>query len=609
MAGEAKITKKIIDETASILKAVPEDKIDDIAAKLGVDTELVSSSIKNPKSKQAKEFFTTSLKKVGESLEGMQKFVDQALGRGKEEAVELATKRDIGIGGQPPAVGEAFKTEVTAPLAAGKGKGFTSTPSTGERGGPLVPVAQPGRLGSVASKLQASEAPLSTETALVPVGPRMERPTMSAQEMAEATGKAQSGPAGRGVVQVTPESKTRIAEAGRTEAERAADFQLSMKGLPSERVVELGAKAAKAAVGGAAVGAGGLGLGLVGRMLFDKGFSGDEAAPPVVQAAGVEDVPDVKTVVNTIPETAMPAEQKQALEKQVDDFTAAVQSFERRMAAEGKEARDEKKLKEGRLEFMRALETIMHGMVSALGANAMLNRGSPFALDFSKGPQTDWASEFDRLQKSYDSQMAEIRSRYGLAMKEKQEQRAAAQAASREARAERELQLKEREIGIKEQKEKEQQAAKQAAALTKLSAADQKTYKENLSFYGDLRKAIAEKKPGPAQDAATKLGADEVTLKNLEAAMGQGLISKALNLVGLSKEPDTEQILQGLRPQKPGQAEAEAAPEVQLPSALVDPNGTEVKRPQGMTDAQWKATVDTIEATWAKQNKKINKRY
>lgn len=522
MAGEAKITKKIIDETADILKAVPEDKIDDVAAKLGVDAELVTESLKNPKSSKAKEFFTTSLEKVGKSLQGMQDFVDQAMGRAKEEAIELGTKRDIGLGGKPPAVQSEFKTE-----GLGKERGYTTQTPIGE---PLVPVSQPGRLQTVASKLGKAEA---VDVDFDPV-----------------TGAPMSVVGKKEPLALPARGKTSMPSGRESLAEGMEEVALpkiptGVEGLPSAKKV--GAAAA------------GLGLGTAGAVLFGKGFSGDETAPPVVKEAGVEDAADVKTVVGTIPETAMPAEQKQTLEKQVDDFTAAVKSFEQRMAAEQDSAKKEKDLKEGRLEFMRALETIMHGVVSALGANAMLNRGSPFAIDFSKGPQTDWASEFDRLQKNYDSQLNGIRSRYGLAIKEKAEQRAEAQAAARESRVERELQLKEREIGIKEQKEKEQQAAKQATALTKLSAADQKTYKENLSFYGDLRKAIAEKKPGPAQDAATKLGADEATLKNLEAAMSQGLISKALSLVGLSKEPDTEQILQGLRPQKPGQAEAAPA--------------------------------------------------
>lgn len=500
----------------------------------------------------------------------------------------------------PPSVLPEYKTEVTGPLAAGKGKGFTSMPSTGERGGPLAPVTQPGRLDSVASKLQASEvaydpvtkAPMSSETALVPFGSRSERPVMSPAEIAEAAKQAKPGVAGRGVSEVTPESKTRIAEAGRTEAERAADFELRMQGLPSERAVELGAKAAKAgkyAVGGAAAGAGGLGLGLVGKMLFDKGFSGDETAPPVVKEAGVEDAADVKTVVGTIPETAMPAEQKQAVEKQVDEFTEAIQSFERRMAAEGKEARDEKKLKEGRLEFMRALETIMHGMVSALGANAMLNRGSPFALDFSKGPQTDWASEFDRLQKSYDSQMAEIRSRYGLAMKEKQEQRAAAQAASREAREEKRLELQERALeqrGAAAQEKQAQRAAGQAEkAAEKQLALREKAFAELSGSIAALKEKSTPISAKQVTANATRLGIPPEEIKLLiDKTTGKGFFNFA----------DENKVAEILEKYRPGQAAAEAAPAAEGLVDMIAPDGRKLKVPA--------SKVQELEARGAKRS-------
>ena len=290
-------------------------------------------------------------------------------------------------------------------------------------------------------------------------------------------------------------------------------------------------------------------------MIFDKGFSGDEAAPPVVKEAGVEDAQDVKTVVDTIPEAAITPEQKEALNKQVDNFTEAVQSFERRMAAEQDAAKKEKVLKEGRLEFMRALETIMHGMVSALGANAMLNRGSPFAIDFSKGPQTDWASEFDRLQKNYDSQLNGIRSRYGLALKEQEAKAAEARAQQREVRAEKELALKEKAL---EQRGQAQQAAQTQKAAGQAEKAAEKQLALKEKAFAELSGSIAALKekstPISAKQVtanATRLGIPPEEIKLLiDKTTGKGFFNFA----------DENKVADILEKYRPGQAATEAAP-------------------------------------------------
>jgi len=570
MAGEAKITKKVIDEVSEAFSNLDEKELARVADLVGQDFDFVKQVQNKPSSNQSREFIKSLIEKTKggaktakEMIDGAQSLFDQVMGRAPRADEDLTaigkTAAQKTGGDRPPGfepseakfVGEGGRRRIPKPMNFILGR-----LSVGEPGGPLVPVAQPGRLQTVADKLQAevvydpiTKAPMSSETALVPIGPRFDRRVASPSEIAEAASKAKPGAAGRGVSEVTPESKTNIAKAGRTEAERAADFNLDIKGLPSERAVEAGAKALKAGkytLGGTA----GLGLGLAGKMLFDKGFSGEENAPPVVKESGVEDTEDVKTVVATIPEGSIAPEQKAAIEGNIESLGSAMRAFEEKtLRQELDEARKEQLLKEGRLEFMRALETIMHGVVSALGANAMLNRNSPFAIDFSQGPKTDWASEFDRLQKSYDSQRKSIEKRYELALEEKKAQKAEARAARGEAREERKLTLQEQKIKQDSERRREE-------ALLKLSTADQETYKDNLRHYGNLRRAIADKKLGPAESAAAQLGASPETLTSLKEALNQGLWDKALTMLGLSSEPTVEEVLQGLRPKKP----AEAAP-------------------------------------------------
>lgn len=488
MAGEAKITKKVIDEAASILQAVPEDKLDDVAARLGVDADLVKESLKNPKSKQAKEFFSSSLQKVGEGLQGMQKFVDQALGRAAPEVAEA-------------------KPRLALPPASEQG---------------LVPVAQPGRLQTVASKLGKTDA--------IDV------------DFDAVTGAPMSVVGKREPLALPAKGKTTM-PSGRESMEEAALPQVptGVEGL---------GKLKKAAAAGTA----GLGLGLAGKILFDKGFSGEETAPPVVKESGVEDTEDVKTVVATIPEGAITPEQKTILEQKSEDLASAIKSFEQRMAAEQDSATKQRDLKEGRLEFMRALETIMHGVVSALGANAMLNRNSPFAIDFSQGPKTDWASEFDRLQKSYDSQMSGIRSRYKLALEEKKAEAAEARAAQRDVREEKRLELQERALeqrGQAAQAAQGQRAARQAEeAGAKQLAAKEKAFAELSGSIAALKEKSTPISAKQVTANATKLGIPPEDIKLLiSKTTGKGLFNFA----------DEEQVANILEKYRPGQA-AEAAP-------------------------------------------------
>ena len=539
MADQVKITKKVLDEAASILQAVPEDKLDDVASKLGVDSDLVKESLKNPKSKQAKEFFTTSLKKVGENLEGMQKFVDQALGRGKPEAIELGTKREIGVGGQPPAVEKKFKIDYSGRPTPGTGKGFTSRPAPEAIGGPLVPVTQQSttsRLEDIAARLQnqttdpVTKAPMSTETALVPSGPRIDLPAISAEEVtATATAaatKAKPRKSGQGIKEGYLRGRQpSLQEEISGQMEQLPEYNLGIG--PSKRTM------AKAGLGVAGAGAAAAGY----RLFGDKPLSQQPDAPSTLKAGDVKDTQELVDLADKAAPTLPPEQAQKAKEnaekiKTIQDLLADVEK--------------RKQQKVDRIELMQAIETMAHGLVTAIGAGVMLNRGSPFAVDFSKGPKVDWASQLDRLQKDFDTQTNALIKKYGIEedMKAKQE----------------ELALKKRGLDIEEQKVAQQVTKQQAEAVAKLTTEQQKQYKDNLKSFAALKEAVQNKKPGDVQQYATILGADDATTAKLTEAMNQGMWDKILTTLGISEQPTTEQILQGLRPQKPAAPAAAPAP-------------------------------------------------
>ena len=479
MAGEAKVTKKIIDEAADILKTVPENKLDEVASKLGVDTDFVKQSIKNPKTKQAKEFFTTSLKKVGESLEGMQKFVDQTLGRAKEEAVELGTKRDLSMGGQPAAVGEKFKVDFTGRPTPGTGKGFTSTPGVDDRGGPLVPIKPPEEIPVitpevVSPRMQNVSQKLLTpgvqdaervSTGLVPGG--QARPVeVSQEELAGLASKAKPGTPGQGVTERMPRNRPSLSD----------EFNASMgldevTGAPMSKVPKKAAGLGAAAAAGAAA-------------LASAGFSKVANAPVVVKEAAVDKVDDVAPLLEKAKKNVEPDKQA-ALLQQAQQVTQVAKSIEELF----KEVRDENRDKQARIELMKVTETIMHGLVTAIGANALLNRNSPFAVDFSQGPKTDWNAQFDRLQKQFDTQIGFLTEKYKI---EEAGKRAVARETQRQAERKEDLAFKEKELAAKQQgqatsaaeaqeKKKETAIASATGIIEKISALDKEKDSQQLA--------------------------------------------------------------------------------------------------------------------------------
>lgn len=304
--------------------------------------------------------------------------------------------------------------------------------------------------------------------------------------------------------------------------------------------------------------------GLTGMKLFgDKPLSQQPDAPSTLQAGDVKDTQDLVDLANKAAPTLPPEQAQKTKEnaekiKTIEDLLADVEK--------------RKQQKVDRIELMQAIETMAHGLVTAIGAGVMLNRGSPFAVDFSKGPKVDWASQLDRLQKDFDTQTNALIKKYGIEedMKAKQE----------------ELALKKRGLDIEEKKVAQQVTKQQAEAMAKLTTEQQKQYKDNLKSFAALKEAVQNKKPGDVQQYATILGANEATTAKLTEAMNQGMWDKILTMLGISEQPTTEQILQGLRPQKP--AAPAAAP------AAVTVGGKTYTRPKGMSDADWAEYVKEV---------------
>jgi hypothetical protein len=213
----------------------------------------------------------------------------------------------------------------------------------------------------------------------------------------------------------------------------------------------------------------GLGLGVVG---LASGFSNEANAPAVIKEAGVDKIDDVKGLADKAEaQGAVTPEQKAVFVQQAEKVAKVEKSL-------GEILREEYKQDKARIELLRLTETIMNGLVTAIGANALLNKGSPYAVDFSKGPKTDWAGEFDRLQKDFKTQMDALNEKYKLEAAEKRE---AGRAATQKSQFEQSQDLKRQAIGLKtkaadtakaEQKElkSENLQAKLAGTLEKINA-------------------------------------------------------------------------------------------------------------------------------------------
>jgi hypothetical protein len=470
-------------DIAKILEAIPENKLVDAASELNVTSKQLSGFIKKPTNKVFEKIAET----LGEGVEGagklkdkLQSVVDKFLKREPTELEKIGEKFAAG-GGTPPPVSPGAAKEVIVP------PGPTEFQMPGQPGGPLATMEQPGqmtpsRLGGLGQKLE-EKAPLQ----LGPAGRRD-------QTLRSSLGDEFNASMGIGMDEIT--------------------------GAPMSKVPKKAAGLGAVTAAGAAV-------------LASAGFSKEANAPAVVKEAALDKVEDIAPLVQKAVQATEPDKQAVLLE-QAQQLQVAAQSIEDKLTSAYEK-------KQARVELMKLTETVMSGLVTAIGANALLNRNSPFAVDFSQGPKTDWNAQFDRLQKDYTAQMGLITQKYKI---EAAEKRAQAAEAGREARFQQEMQFKREELGAKEQ-------AQQTAEISKLNAVEQKQYKENLMHFGDLRRAITDKKPGAAEDAAIRLRADEPTIQKLKEAMNQGLWDKVLTTLNLSEKPTTEQILQGLRPTAP----------------------------------------------------------
>jgi hypothetical protein len=589
MADEFKVTKKVINAISENFSKLTDAEAASVGNKIGIDEDFVKQVRANPKSKQATEFFKNVIEKTkpaakqaGDLVNAAQALFDQAAGRpikvkSKEELIGEAVAAKNGKTPPPPAVAPEFRTE-----SLGKQRDYTLQSPIG---GPLVP-AQSSRLQGISNKLSdvdpVTQAPMSTETALVPVGPRVEGTGVTPEQIADAADKAKPGKPGQGIKEGYIPGREPSLQEEQPGMEQLPQYNLGIG--PSKRTVT------RAGLGVAGVGAG---AAVARYTLFgDKPLAQQADAGQATQATEAKDVQEVVDLADKAapvlpPELAQKAKENSEKIKTIEDLLADV------------EARKQRKV--DRIELLQAIETMTHGLVTAIGAGVLLNRNSPFAVDFSKGPKVDWAAQLDRLQKDFDTQTNALIKKYGIDQEMKAKQEAAVES---KRRHEERMGLEREKLELEKTKAGQQQAEKQA----KLTAAEQKQYNTNLKHYGDLRKAITEKKPGAAEDAATLLGADETTLQNLKTAMNQGMWDKVLNTLGISESPTTEQVLQGLRPKKPA-APAAAAPAVQLPSAIIDPEGKKITRPSNITDEVWKQSIDNIESHWNTQNKLIKKEY
>jgi hypothetical protein len=485
MAGEAKITKKVVEGAEKLLSNVPEDKLDNVAAQLGVDVDLVKSSIKAPGTKAAKEFFSTSLEKVGKTLESWQMFLDDAVGRTEtrnrgfiysDAATAPASKYAAG-GGAPPPVNQAEAITTTPPTPPN----YTLSPQpddfVGPRAGPLVP-AQSQALQRVQRNLP------------VVTGSRKDVPIISPDEVAEL------GAAGQTRVQAEGAARTRRMEA---EAGGPAGFQASQEelsalgetGIPLDLTLPGGLKVGA----GVAAGAGALGGLTVAYKNYVQRPEAQQQIPSAV-AAEVEGPEQLATVVDkAVP--AMEPEKAQQLQAQAKEVLTLGQQLEKALARE----RDAEKKEKDRLALFRLIDKIADGVATAMGSYALLQRGSPFAVDFSKGPKIDWDARYNSIQKEYQGLRDELINKYKIDMRA--EERAA------------EMELEREKLGI-QQKEKEAEKAEKAEAK-RTAAADKAEAKREATF-NKMQGALA-----TALDETTPPGRLLTEKKNL-VTMGSSLI-------------------------------------------------------------------------------------
>lgn len=515
-----------------IVQAVEVSGADAVAAAIGKPVKFVQSLLEKGLST-----------KTGQQLvKGVQDLDKKLLDLRVKPLERIGAKAAIG-GGEPPKVSSDFAAEQI------RAKGETGYQVSGQPGGSVATTQRPGPLVKLGDKLAASEivydpvtkAPMSSETAVVPFGTTIQRPVASATEIAEAARQAKPRPAGQGVSELTPEAKVARGEESRLQAERAADLGLNMD-LSLTPSPESMRKAGKLAAGTAA--AGGLTMaGITGMKLFgDRPLSQQDYVGDTTRVAEITATPDIKAMTDK----AMPHVPEQAKEI-IQNQVQKVLSLEERLDKELSSARAKYDKEVARKEMLQAIETVMHGLVTALGAKAALDRGSPFAIDFSKGPQVNWESKFANLQKDFELQTNSIVKKYDLEQKERLEQQKAEES---KRRYEERMGLEREKLGVEKTKVEQQLAKQQAEDVAKLNAADQKQYQNNVKNFALLKEAIQNKKAGDVVQYATLLGADDQTIDELN----KGKFDRILSWV--KGEKSVDDILQGLKPQKPTPAAA-----------------------------------------------------
>ncbi len=344
---------------------------------------------------------------LGVKPEQLTKFVNKPTGEAFEKIAETLGE---GLEGAQKFVDKFLQRETPTPPPPSKP---LALPPAAVEPAPALPavVTPPGplspRMQSVSSKAQKAiidVEPLSAKPAL-PAGQTSQTPTQQAMEAATAPKPPQMTP--------IPKKSTAAAAAG------------------------------------------------LGAFALGAGFSKEANAPTTIQAAQVDSVAEVKTLADEAEKQGVVTpEQKTVLQSQAEQLEVAAQSLEQKLTTEYEK-------RKARVELMQLAETVMNGLVTAIGANALLNRGSPFAVDFSKGPRTDWAGELDRLQKDFKIQMDALNEKYKL---EAQEKREAERAARQESQFQQSQALKREAMGIKAKAADTAQAMQEAAKGENLQA-------------------------------------------------------------------------------------------------------------------------------------------
>ena len=520
-------------QLAGILKSIPEDKLDDAAAELGVDATKLNAFIKKPSGK----FLQTVADKLGEGVEGAQKFVDKFVGRTPTELEQVGMEAAKG-GVKPPSVQPQFAAEQIKP------PGETGFQMPGPTGGPLATIEQPGQMTPVPS-------------------PRL---SGLGQKLEERT-PLQLGPAGR------REETLRSSLSDEFDARMGFD---EVTGAPKSVVPK---KAA--GLGAAAAAAGAAGLASVG-------FSKEANAPVVIKEAAVDKPDDVAPLLEKAKKNVEPGKQA-ALVQQAQQVTQVAKSIEELF----KEVRDENRDKQARIELMKVTETIMHGLVTAIGANALLNRNSPFAVDFSQGPKTDWNAQFDRLQKQFDTQIGFLTEKYKI---EEAGKRAVARETQRQAERKEDLAFKEKELAAKQQgqatsaaeaqeKKKETAIASATGIIEKISALDKEKDSQQLAtargqLYKQAKAILPKEELVQVEERAAALfNAEKSKWKEFFRSVGLASQEPSKKEYGQMTDAFARALNEKINP-APGFA-GQTAPA----SATV--GGKTYSKPAGMSDADW----------------------